>query len=53
MSRPIASADIFQAIADPARRAILARLREGEQKLDALGTYLTTTSFEMNTQLFI
>ncbi len=31
MSRPSASADIFQAIADPTRRAILARLRDGEQ----------------------
>lgn len=31
MSRPAASADIFQAIADPTRRAILDRLRDGEQ----------------------
>ena len=31
MSRPAANADIFQAIADPTRRAILDRLRDGEQ----------------------
>lgn len=31
MSRPIASADIFQVTADLTRRAILDQLREGEQ----------------------
>lgn len=36
MSRPIASADIFQAIADPTRRAILDRLRQGEQPVKQL-----------------
>lgn len=36
MSRPVASADIFQAIADPTRRAILDRLREGEQPVKQL-----------------
>lgn len=36
MSRPVASADIFQAIADPTRRAILDRLREGEQPVGQL-----------------
>jgi DNA-binding transcriptional ArsR family regulator len=36
MSRPAASADIFQAIADPTRRAILDRLREGEQPVKQL-----------------
>ena len=36
MSRPAASADIFQAIADPTRRAILDRLRDGEQAVKQL-----------------
>ncbi|HEY9640212.1 MAG TPA: metalloregulator ArsR/SmtB family transcription factor [Coleofasciculaceae cyanobacterium] len=36
MSRPVASADIFQAIADPTRRAILDRLRAGEQPVKQL-----------------
>lgn len=36
MSRPAASADIFQAIADPTRRALLDRLREGEQSVKQL-----------------
>lgn len=36
MSRPAASADIFQAIADPTRRAILDRLRDGEQPVKHL-----------------
>lgn len=36
MSRPGASADIFQAIADPTRRAILDRLRDGEQAVKQL-----------------
>jgi DNA-binding transcriptional ArsR family regulator len=36
MSRPAASADIFQAIADPTRRALLDRLREGEQSVTQL-----------------
>jgi DNA-binding transcriptional ArsR family regulator len=31
MSRPLANADIFHAIADPTRRALLDRLRQGEQ----------------------
>ena len=36
MSRPAASADIFVAIADPTRRALLDRLREGEQSVKQL-----------------
>lgn len=36
MSRPAASADIFVAIADPTRRALLDRLRDGEQAVKQL-----------------
>lgn len=36
MSRPTASTDIFQAIADPTRRALLDKLREGEQPVKQL-----------------
>lgn len=36
MSRPAASADIFQVLADPTRRALLDRLREGEQPVKQL-----------------
>lgn len=36
MSRPAASADIFVAIADPTRRAILDMLRDGEQPVKQL-----------------
>lgn len=36
MSRATASADIFQAIADPTRRALLDRLRHGEQPVKQL-----------------
>jgi len=36
MSRPAASADIFVAIADPTRRAILDLLRDGEQPVKQL-----------------
>jgi DNA-binding transcriptional ArsR family regulator len=36
MSRSVASADIFQAIADPTRRAILDRLRSGQQPVKQL-----------------
>lgn len=36
MSRPAASADIFQAIADPTRRALLDRMRQGEQSVTQL-----------------
>ncbi|HEY9821954.1 MAG TPA: transcriptional regulator, partial [Candidatus Sericytochromatia bacterium] len=36
MSRPAASTDIFQAIADPTRRALLDRLRDGEQPVKQL-----------------
>ncbi|MGB5961844.1 MAG: metalloregulator ArsR/SmtB family transcription factor [Coleofasciculaceae cyanobacterium] len=36
MSRPTASTDIFQAIADPTRRALLDQLREGEQPVKRL-----------------
>ncbi len=36
MSRPAASADIFQAIADPTRRALLDQLRDGEQSVKQL-----------------
>ncbi len=42
MSRPVASADIFQAIADPTRRALLDRLKEGEQPVKQLAS-----AFEM------
>jgi DNA-binding transcriptional ArsR family regulator len=42
MSRPVASADIFQAIADPTRRALLARLKDGEQPMKQLAS-----AFEM------
>lgn len=36
MSRPAASADVFVAIADPTRRALLDRLRLGEQPVKQL-----------------
>lgn len=36
MSRPIASADVFVAIADPTRRALLDKLRLGEQPVKEL-----------------
>jgi DNA-binding transcriptional ArsR family regulator len=36
MHRQAASADIFRAIADPTRRAILARLRQGPAPVNAL-----------------
>ena len=36
MSRSAASADVFMAIADPTRRAILDRLRSGEQPVKQL-----------------
>jgi DNA-binding transcriptional ArsR family regulator len=36
MSRSAASADVFQAIADPTRRALLASLRQGEQPVKQL-----------------
>ncbi len=36
MSRPLANADIFHAIADPTRRALLDRLRHGEQPVTQL-----------------
>ena len=36
MSRSAASTDIFQAIADPTRRALLDRLRDGEQPVKQL-----------------
>ena len=36
MSRPSASTDIFQAIADPTRRALLDQLRNGEQPVKQL-----------------
>ncbi|AFY87108.1 ArsR family transcriptional regulator [Chroococcidiopsis cubana CCALA 043] len=36
MSRPAAGGDIFQAIADPTRRALLDRLRDGEQPVKQL-----------------
>lgn len=42
MSRPVASADIFQAIADPTRRALLDRLKDGEQPVKQLAS-----AFEM------
>ncbi len=36
MSRPAKGADVFAAIADPTRRAILDRLRDGEQPVKQL-----------------
>jgi DNA-binding transcriptional ArsR family regulator len=36
MSRPLANADVFRAIADPTRRAILDRLRQGPVAVNAL-----------------
>lgn len=36
MSRPTASTDIFQAIADPTRRALLDQLKGGEQPVKQL-----------------
>jgi DNA-binding transcriptional ArsR family regulator len=36
LSRPTASTDIFQAIADPTRRALLDKLRAGEQPVKQL-----------------
>jgi DNA-binding transcriptional ArsR family regulator len=36
LSRPTASTDIFQVIADPTRRALLDKLREGEQPVKQL-----------------
>lgn len=36
LSRPTASTDIFNAIADPTRRALLDKLREGEQPVKQL-----------------
>ena len=36
MSRSAASEDVFQAIADPTRRALLDRLRDGEQAVKQL-----------------
>jgi DNA-binding transcriptional ArsR family regulator len=36
LSRPTASTDIFQAIADPTRRALLDKLRNGEQPVKQL-----------------
>jgi DNA-binding transcriptional ArsR family regulator len=36
MHRPAANADVFRAIADPTRRAILARLRQGPAPVNTL-----------------
>jgi DNA-binding transcriptional ArsR family regulator len=36
MHRPAADADVFRAIADPTRRAILGRLRDGPAPVNAL-----------------
>jgi DNA-binding transcriptional ArsR family regulator len=38
MSRPIASADVFVAIADPTRRALLDKLCNGEQAVKELAS---------------
>jgi DNA-binding transcriptional ArsR family regulator len=38
MHRPSASADVFRAIADPTRRAILNRLRRGPAPVNALAS---------------
>jgi DNA-binding transcriptional ArsR family regulator len=38
MHRAVAHADVFQAVADPTRRAILARLREGRASASELAS---------------
>ena len=43
MSRPQATADIFYAIADPTRRALLDALREGEQPFTELAAQFNVT----------
>jgi DNA-binding transcriptional ArsR family regulator len=53
MSRPSASADIFQAIADSTRRAILDRLRDGEQPVKqlALGFEMSLPAISQHLQI--
>jgi DNA-binding transcriptional ArsR family regulator len=43
MSRAVAHADVFQAIADPTRRGILARLAAGEQPVGTLARHFDVT----------
>lgn len=44
MSRTVSSADVFTAIADPTRRAILDLLRQGEQPVKQLAQPFQTIS---------
>ena len=41
MSRPLADSDIFQAVADPTRRAILDRLRTGPAPVNSIADGFT------------
>lgn len=43
MSRPLATSDVFQAIADPTRRALLDALREGEKPVMELASRFAVT----------
>lgn len=43
MSRPFAKLDVFRAVADPTRRAMLARLRGGEMTAGQLGKMFRIT----------
>src|SRR5689334_8808855 len=43
MSRPQATADVFQAIADPTRRALLDALRDGEKPVMELASRFAVT----------
>jgi DNA-binding transcriptional ArsR family regulator len=43
MSRTVATADTFQAIADPTRRRLLNRLAEGEQPVSSLAARFDVT----------
>src|SRR5882724_7008574 len=43
MSRPQATSDVFQAIADPTRRALLDALREGEKPVMELASQFDVT----------
>ena len=53
MSRPPANADVFLAIADPTRRAILDSLRAGEQPVGALAGEFSVTLSAVSQQLRI
>lgn len=51
MSRHLATCDIFTAIADPTRRDILYRLRDGEMPVTALAESFTMTLSAVSQQL--